>query len=222
MSTIRRIDGSYGEGGGQILRTAVTLSAMTGDSVEISNIRANRSKPGLQPQHLSAVRAAAALCRAKLSGDAVGSRQLLFHPCVRPQAGEYRFDIGTAGAATLLAQTVLLPLALATNASRVILTGGTHVPMAPMAEYLENIYVPLLTRAGLAVRLHTPRLGFYPRGGGEIALEIAPVSMVQPLQLPTRGTLRRLQAIIVTANLPSHVAERGATTTTNPMWLTDE
>src|SRR3954471_741800 len=113
------VDGSYGEGGGQIIRTSLSLAAITGRTVEIANIRARRSRPGLQPQHLTAVRAAAAVCAAHLAGDAVGSSFLRFAPQAPPQPGQYLFDIGTAGATPLVLQTALLPLAHATDGARV-------------------------------------------------------------------------------------------------------
>ena len=167
------ISGEYGEGGGQIIRTALSLAAITGRAVEISNIRSKRSKPGLQPQHLTAVHAAAAICNAEVAGAAVGSAWLRFAPQTAPQPGNYRWEIGTAGATTLVAQTVLLPLALADAPSRVTITGGTHVPHAPVAEYLEGVYLPMLRHAGCAVKMEIARTGFYPRGGGEITLHIA-------------------------------------------------
>jgi len=206
------IDGLYGEGGGQIIRTALSLAAITGQAVEIVNIRSRRSKPGLQPQHLTAVQAAAAICNAEVAGAAVGSTRLRFAPQSSPQPGNYRWDIGTAGATTLVAQTVLLPLALAAGPSRVTITGGTHVPHAPAVEYLEGVYLPMLRHAGCAVRMDSPRAGFYPRGGGEITLDIAGGYRPQAIHLVERGNLRALHATIVTAGLPAHVAERGAAT----------
>ncbi|MHB9130702.1 MAG: RNA 3'-terminal phosphate cyclase [Armatimonadota bacterium] len=208
MKPFISIDGSYGEGGGQIIRTALSLAAITGTPVEISNVRLGRQKPGLQPQHLMAVQAAAAICGAEVTGAAVGSMRLTFTPGATPQPGSYRFDIGTAGATTLVVQTVLLPLALAGMPSRVTVTGGTHVPHAPGCEYLEGIYLPTLCRAGLHARLSCARFGFYPRGGGEISAQIDPSSL-QPVDLTERGKLRSLRAYIITSGLPAHVGERG-------------
>jgi RNA 3'-terminal phosphate cyclase (ATP) len=204
-----RIDGSYGEGGGQILRTSVSLAALTGRPVEITRIRAGRSKPGLQPQHLTAVRAVASVCAARLEGDAVGSQRLLFTPQADPQPGRYRFDIGTAGATTLVVQSILLPLALAGAASAATVIGGTHVPHAPPFEYLEAVYLPALRRAGLSADVNYPRAGFFPAGGGEVTLEARPVGALAPLDLTDRGKLRSLTATIVTGELPDHVGERG-------------
>lgn len=212
MSDLIQVDGSSGEGGGQIIRTSLSLSVITGRAIAISNIRARRTKPGLQPQHLTAVRAAAALCDAKLSGDSVGSAFLSFEPQAATKAGEYRFDIGTAGATPLVVQTVLMPLALATGASQVTVTGGTHVPHAPPAEYLEMVYLPALRRAGLDVSMSYSTAGFYPRGGGQIDIAIRPSAAPTPLDLSDRGKLESLRACIVTSNLPDHVAERGEAT----------
>jgi RNA 3'-terminal phosphate cyclase (ATP) len=210
MPDLIEIDGSYGEGGGQIIRTSASLSAMTGKPVEIRNVRAGRSKPGLQRQHLTAVRAAAELCGAEVTGADVGASSFRFTPAHPLRAGEYRFDIGTAGATALVAQTVLVPLCHAEGTSRVVITGGTHVPHAPPAEYLATVYVPALRRAGLDLGASYRMSGFFPRGGGRLELETAPAPYTLPLDLTERGKLTSLRAFIVTANLPDHVADRGA------------
>lgn len=210
MSQPVQIDGSFGEGGGQIIRTSLSLAAITGRVVEISNIRARRSKPGLQPQHVTAVRAAAKLCGAELSGDRVGSTHLWFGPRTPIQPGDYHFDIGTAGATGLVAQTVLVPLTRAAGTSKVTITGGTHVPHAPAADYIEAVYVPVLQRAGLDLAFSYPGAGFYPRGGGKVDLEVRAPALPAALDLTDRGKLKSLRAFIVTSNLPGHVAERGA------------
>ncbi len=210
METALQIDGSYGEGGGQILRTSLSLSVVTGRPVEIVNIRAGRSKPGLKAQHLAAVQAAAAISAARTGGAEIGSGALRFAPQCRAVPGEYHFAIGTAGAATLVAQTVLLPLALADAPSRVTITGGTHVPFAPTADYLERVYLAALRRQGLDVRSSTPTAGFFPKGGGKLVLEIAPCSALSPAVASRRGQMRSVTAIIVTAGLPRTVGERGA------------
>jgi RNA 3'-terminal phosphate cyclase (ATP) len=210
MATLVRIDGSYGEGGGQIIRTALSLSAMTGRPLEIENVRAGRSKPGLQRQHLTAVHAAAALCDAEVTGAAVGSTYFRFEPRGEPVPRPYRFEIGTAGAAPLVIQTTLLPLACAGTASSVTVVGGTHVPHAPPADYLESVYLPALRPVGLNAALSYPRAGFYPRGGGEIVLDVEPSGPLKALDLTGRGKLVSLTAYIVTAELPDHVSERGA------------
>ncbi len=210
------LDGSHGEGGGQILRTAASLAAMTGTPVEISHIRAGRSKPGLQPQHLAAVTAAARLCNAELHGATVGSSFLRFTPRAAVAPGAHDIDIGTAGAAPLVLQTLLLPLAVANaecnsalTASRVTITGGTHVPHAPTGEYLLGVYLPALTRMGITATAAMPRAGFYPRGGGALRAEIAPAGRLLPLTLCERGKILELTAHVLTALLPDHVGERG-------------
>jgi RNA 3'-terminal phosphate cyclase (ATP) len=217
MADAIQIDGSYGEGGGQILRTSLSLAAMTGQAVEIVNVRAGRTKPGLQPQHLTAVRAAAALCDAALEGDFVGSARLLFRPQSPPRPDRYRFEIGTAGATTLVAQTALLPLAHAATGAHVTVVGGTHVPHAPAAEYLEAVFLPALRRAGLEARFAYPRAGFFPKGGGEIEIDIPGSPPSRPLDFTERGKLRSLTAFVVTGELPEHVAERGAAAVTEAL-----
>lgn len=210
MTDCIEIDGSFGEGGGQIVRTSVSLAAMTGQSVEIRNVRGRRAKPGLQPQHLAAVRAAGALCAAQVSGDHVGSQFLKFEPLSPVIAGDYHFAIGTAGAAPLVVQTVLLPLATARGASTVRVSGGTHVPHAPTAEYLEAVYVATLQTSGLDIGFASGSAGFYPKGGGQISVRIGGSGVIAALDWRERGRLQELRAFIVTSNLPDHVAQRGA------------
>jgi RNA 3'-terminal phosphate cyclase (ATP) len=212
MSSLITIDGSYGEGGGQIIRTSLSLSAITGQPVEVVNVRARRTKPGLQPQHLTAVRAAASLCAARLEGDAVGSTRFAFRPQAPVQAGAYRFDIGTAGATGLVVQTVLMPLALAEGPSEVTVTGGTHVPHAPPADYLETVYLPALRLAQIEAEFRYERAGFYPRGGGEVRLTLPGGATPTPFDLSERGKSADLTAYVVTSSLAEHVAERGAAT----------
>lgn len=208
------LDGAHGEGGGQILRSALTLAAVTGQAVQLTRIRANRSKPGLRPQHLTAVRAAAALCKAQVGGAAIGSQELYFAPQAPPQAGEYVFDVadaaagGSAGAVTLVLQTVLLPLALVAGDSRVTLRGGTTVPFSPPALYIEKVYLPTLFEMGLRARLEQRAWGFYPQGGGELAVEISGGAQLRGLPLTERGALLRVEGVAFAANLPSHIPQR--------------
>ena len=203
------IDGSHGEGGGQTLRTSLSLSVLTGRPVEINRIRAGRSRPGLQPQHLAAVRAAAAISAARTEGAEPGSTRLLFAPQSRAAPGAYHFEIGTAGAATLVAQTVLLPLALAGEPSRVAVVGGTHVPHAPPSDYLSEIYATLLSSHGLDVDVAVPTAGFLPRGGGRIELNIRPSAGWTPINLTERGPIQSVTATVLTAGLPPDVGTRG-------------
>lgn len=170
------IDGSTGEGGGQVLRTALSLAAILGQPIQITNIRAGRKQPGLRPQHVQSVKAAAALCNARLDGVQEHSRELRFEPQTPPQSGAYVFDIGTAGAATLVLQTVLLPLALAGGPSTVIIRGGTHVSWSPPFDYVEQVYLPALAALGIQCRLELVKWGFYPKGGGELRATIEPAA----------------------------------------------
>jgi RNA 3'-terminal phosphate cyclase (ATP) len=205
------IDGSQGEGGGQIVRTSVALSALLGTELSLFNIRAGRSKPGLQAQHLTAVRAAASVSHATLEGAAIGSTAIRFTPRgLRP--GHYLFDVaeirGSAGSVSLVFQTVLLPLAFAVSPSSLILRGGTHVPWSPPADFVNQVFLPALEPAGLAASLELRQAGFYPPGGGLLEGSVSPIERLRPLELTQRGPLQRLTAIIRTANLPGHVSER--------------
>lgn len=201
------IDGSFGEGGGQILRSSLALSMMTGREFRIEKIRARRSKPGLRRQHLTAVNAAGEVCGAEVSGAEIGSTCVDFAPG-KVRGGEYTFSIGTAGSTTLVLQTVLLPLALASEPSRITLEGGTHNPFAPPFDFLARAYLPLIGRMGPRVNIQLERTGFYPAGGGRIMIEIEPVSQLEPFELMERGKLLSRGAVAHLANLPLHIAER--------------
>lgn len=172
-SSILTIDGSFGEGGGQILRNSLALSMMTGRDIRIENIRANRPRPGLRPQHLAAVRGAAGICAASVEGDEVGSSQVTFRPG-KIQAGRHTIDIGTAGSITLLLQTLLPPLLRGNGPSTLQLKGGTDVPWSPPLDYLRHVLLPLLHRMGIKVSIERVRRGFNPKGGGEIEVLINP------------------------------------------------
>ncbi|GBD26383.1 RNA 3'-terminal phosphate cyclase [bacterium HR30] len=201
------LDGSVGEGGGQILRSALTLSAVTGRPFRMYNIRARRSRPGLLRQHLTAVHAAQAITSAEVDGDVLGSEELVF----RPQAvrgGIYEFDVGSAGSATLVLQTVLVPLLLAAEASRVVCKGGTHNPAAPPFDFLAGVYLPILRWMGAQVTATLQRYGFYPRGGGRFTVEIQPLARWQRLSLTERGELQAVLARAVVADLPPQIAHR--------------
>lgn len=201
------IDGSLGEGGGQILRTALALSLCLQRPFRIHRIRAARPRPGLQPQHLAAVRAATALSRAKLAGAEPGSGALTFTPGpVSP--GEYRFDIGTAGSTSLVLQTVLPALMLASGPSVVILEGGTHNPFAPPFDFLDQVFLPLINRMGPVITSRLVRPGFAPAGGGRIEVAIRPVPTLMPLELTERGAIVAQYAEVLLANLPEHIARR--------------
>lgn len=201
------IDGSMGEGGGQILRSSLALSLCLCTPFRISNIRRARDKPGLRRQHLAAVQAAAALGEADVEGAELGSQALSFVPR-RLRAGEHHFAIGTAGSTTLVLQTVLPALLTAQAPSRLVLEGGTHNPHAPPFDFLDLAFLPLINRMGPKIIARLERPGFYPAGGGLIHVEIKPAARLQPLDLLERGRILRQYASAVVANLPAQIAQR--------------
>lgn len=201
------IDGTLGEGGGQILRSSLALSALTGQAFTIDGIRAKRSKPGLLRQHLTAVEAAARVCSAHLEGAAMGSTRLTFEPGpVVP--GTYSFAVGTAGSATLVIQAVLPPLLTAPGPSRVTVEGGTHNRAAPPYDFLEKTFLPLIGEMGPRVSARLEHWGFFPAGGGRIVVEIAPATRLQGFERLAPEAVRRRRARAVVANLPRSIAER--------------
>lgn len=202
-----QIDGSFGEGGGQILRTSLSLSLVTGKAFRIENIRARRERPGLLRQHLTAVLAAAEVGSAEVNGATLGSTALTFSPH-RIRAGEYRFSVGTAGSGTLVFQTVLPALMLASEPSRIVIEGGTHNSAAPPFDFLARTFLPLLERMGPKVQLQFDRYGFYPAGGGRFCAEIHPVKVLNSIEIGERGEIVSRRAIGVVANLPRHIAQR--------------
>lgn len=201
------IDGSAGEGGGQILRTSLALSLVTGEPVKITSIRARRAKPGLMRQHLTAVRAAAELGRAEVSGASLGSRELTFRPRGKAEPGAYTFNVGSAGSTTLVLQTVLPALITAPGPSTVTLEGGTHNPMAPPFDFLAEAFLPLLARMGPEVRAELEVPGFYPAGGGRIRVSVTPAPLAR-LDLLERGEILERRAVAAVANLPGAIARR--------------
>ncbi|HAT09961.1 MAG TPA: RNA 3'-terminal phosphate cyclase [Planctomycetes bacterium] len=203
------IDGSQGEGGGQILRTSLALAAITGTPVRIEKIRARRPKPGLQRQHLVAVQAAARVCNGHLEGAELHSREVVLTP-QKPVARSYVFDIGSAGSTTLVLQTVLPILLCADGPSTVSVRGGTHNSMAPPVEFLRESFLPVLHRIGVSATLELERHGFYPAGGGAINATIQPWQARVPLELRERGKAVGRHAEVLIANLPAHVASREA------------
>lgn len=204
------LDGSHGEGGGQILRSALTLSMLTRTPFRIINIRAKRKKSGLLQQHLTAVQAAARVAQAHVTGAELGAKELTFEPN-EVMSGYYEFSIGTAGSTTLVLQTVLLPLVLAAAPSQLVLTGGTHNPFAPPFEFLQKTFLPLLHRMGAPVEAKLLRPGFYPNGGGKLEVFIQPTKQLLPFMLNEAGAVLRQSARVLVSNLPRHIAEREAT-----------
>lgn len=206
-SKLLEINGALGEGGGQILRSALTLSILTGKSIFIRNIRLNRTKHGLLAQHLTSVGAAAAVSKAHVEGAALGSTSLTFRPnAVR--SGRYKFDINTAGATSLVFQTVFLPLSRASAASSVIISGGTHVRWSPCYHFLRLQWLPYLQRMGFDADIELNTAGFYPQGGGRINTVIRPATTITPLNMVERGKLIRISGISAVANLNREIAER--------------
>lgn len=201
------VDGSAGEGGGQVLRTSLALSLATGQPLRLEKIRAKRRRRGLRPQHLASVRLAARIGAAEVEGDEEGSKQLTFSPQgVFP--GVYDVDVGTAGSATLVLQTVLPPLLTADGPTTLRVTGGTHNPWAPPYEFLERVYLPAIRRLGPEVHIELLRPGFAPAGGGRIAVTVRPAARLAPLDLRERGEIRSRRAEALLANLPDHVGAR--------------
>ncbi|HEY0115231.1 MAG TPA: RNA 3'-terminal phosphate cyclase [Allosphingosinicella sp.] len=200
------IDGSEGEGGGQVVRNACALSLVTGAPFRATNIRGGRDKPGLMRQHVTAIEAASSIGNGECEGLNIGSSELTFRPgSVKP--GEYRFAVGTAGSTGLVLQTVLPPLMLADAPSRLVLEGGTHNIYAPPFEFLAETFLPIVNRMGPRVEARLVRHGFYPRGGGRIEVDIAPAPL-RPVECMERGALLGRSATAVIAALPLEIAER--------------
>jgi RNA 3'-terminal phosphate cyclase (ATP) len=201
------IDGSRGEGGGQVLRTSLALSLVTGQPFRIKKIRAGRQKPGLLRQHLTAVNAAAEIGRAQVVGNTLGSREITFQPGP-VRAGRYHFAIGTAGSCTLVLQTILPALLTGKEPSELLLEGGTHNTCAPPFDFISSAFLPLLRRMGAKVLATLERPGFHPAGGGRIRVRIEPASHLSRLDLAQRGALLDWRARALVALLPRHVGER--------------
>ena len=209
MKELITIDGSMGEGGGQVLRTSLSLAAITGHELALTKIRAGRDKPGLKRQHLTCVRAVAEICGAKVKGDEVGSLALEFAPG-KIKAGDYRFDVGTAGSVTLVAQTVIPVLLKADAPSSVTITGGTHVPFAPIWEFFAETYLPELGRMGARVEAELESCGFYPAAGGVIKLHVWPYDeSARPVKydLSDLGAYRCGTVVGVVSAIPKSIAE---------------
>lgn len=202
-----KIDASFGEGGGQILRSALSLSVITGQAMRLTHIRSQRPQPGLKPQHLKAVEAAAQISDAFVEGATPGSQTLRFEP-EGMKGGKYAFDIGTAGSTSLLLQTLYLPFSFAEGPSSLTLTGGTHVPWSPCYHYLQWQWLPYLAKAGYHVECSLERAGFYPRGGGLLHANIVPSRRLSPLNIMERGRLLRVRGLSGVGRLDRSIAER--------------
>ncbi|MBN2535247.1 MAG: RNA 3'-terminal phosphate cyclase [Spirochaetales bacterium] len=200
------IDGSFGEGGGQILRTALGLSLVTGKPFNIKNIRSGRKKPGLLRQHLTAVNAAGEIGKAVVKGNSIGSGELYFEPhSVSP--GEYNCQVGTAGSATLVLQTVLPALLSCKSASKLVLEGGTHNPYAPPFDFLNYCFLPCLSKMGVQIKCSLVKYGFYPAGGGEFEIDINPARPLKPFIIREREGLKRTSVLGIVSDIPFHIAE---------------
>lgn len=208
------IDGSFGEGGGQVLRTSLSLSILTGQPVRITRIRANRRIPGLAPQHLAGVLAAAHICDAEVTGADIRSTSLTFSPGGPARADEYTFDVsqlsgqGSAGAVTLVLQSILLPLAMAEGTTQLVLRGGTNVAWSPPIQYVEWVLLPTLAEMGLASRVMIVDYGWYPVGGGHVEITIKGNTELTGCDLTERGEFQNLRGVAVASNLPSHIPQR--------------
>jgi RNA 3'-terminal phosphate cyclase (ATP) len=201
------IDGAYGEGGGQIIRTSLALALVTGKAFRVERVRANREKPGLQRQHLTAVLSAAKIGNAEVEGARVGATEFSFIPGeVMP--GQYTFSIGTAGSTTLVMQALLPPLMLASQPSVLTIEGGTHNLHAPPFEFLQKTFLPLVNLTGPRVSLELERYGFYPPGGGSINVLIEPTGERTRLSIQERGEIHHQSARALVVRLPPHIAER--------------
>lgn len=201
------IDGGFGEGGGQILRTALSLSCLFLKPFRIFNIRKNRKKPGLMPQHLTCVRAARLISNAEVAGDEIGSSELVFKPQT-VKGEELFFDIGTAGSTSLVLQTIIPSLVFSYQRTRVILKGGTHVPFSPPFDYIAGVFALILEKLGIKIELKIESYGFYPKGGGEIIADIFPANNLKPLRITERGKVTRIRGCSGVGNLPLSIAER--------------
>ncbi len=204
-----QIDGAWGEGGGQILRVLVALSAVTGNPVRIYNIRAKRSPPGLRPQHLTAVKAIAELTDAEASGLEVGSSVVAFHPKT-PKSGKFIFEAGTAASTTLILQGLMPTMAFTPSTVSAEVHGGTNNPWAPVIDYLQGVLVPTLKRMGFQGSVELIRRGFYPRGGGIVRASVTPLKRLRPTVLTEFGEVERIGGLSYSCRLPSHITERMA------------
>lgn len=207
MDEIIVIDGSYGEGGGQILRTTLAFSALLGKPVRITNIRARRPRPGLQPQHLACVQALQRITSARVRGAALDSTELEFVPG-EIRGGTYTINIGTAGSITLLLQCLIPPLLFAKEPSTLRIIGGTDVEHAPTYDYFAHVFVPWVERLGVSLSVRLKRRGYYPRGGGEVVVDVRPVQKLYPLRLTDFADTFVVEGISHAGALPEHVAER--------------
>jgi len=207
MQEVLNIDGSYGEGGGQILRSALSLSLLLEKPFKITNLRAGRSRPGLQKQHLTVVKACQELSNAEVKGAELNSNEIEFHP-KELQHNHLRFDTGTAASTVLILQGLILPLAFGKKSADLELVGGTNNPFAPSVLYLQNTFLPTVRKLGLEASVEIEKYGWYPKGGGIIKAHIIPIRKLSPISLLDKGKLLKLSGNAIISNLPKHIAER--------------
>ncbi|MCD6108227.1 MAG: RNA 3'-terminal phosphate cyclase [Thermoplasmata archaeon] len=202
-----KIDGSYGEGGGQIVRTAVALSAVTGKPVEIVNIRANRPNPGLRAQHLTTIKCIQEISNADVKGLSVGSKQVTFIPN-KIEGDDYKFDIGTAGSITLVFQAALLATFQSDKPFSLRLKGGTDVKWSPSWDYFSQVFLRLVRKMGINVSAELVRRGYYPEGDGEAILRVNPSNDIIPFDVTSRQSFEKVEGIIHISKLPEHISKR--------------
>ncbi|MEM3712286.1 MAG: RNA 3'-terminal phosphate cyclase [Thermoproteota archaeon] len=207
MVELLEIDGSMGEGGGQVLRTAVALSALLKKPIRVFNIRAKRSNPGLRPQHLAAVKAVASLTGARVDGLEVGSKQIFFNPG-EIKSSDIELDVGTAGSISLVLQAMMPVLAFSPKRVDLVLKGGTDNPRAPPIDYVKEVLLKNLSRTGYFAELRVERRGFYPRGGGVVRFQSRPVEYLRPFDITDFPSLKSVRIFVYSSKLPRYVAER--------------
>ena len=201
------IDGSFGEGGGQIVRTAVTLSAITKKPVKVFNIRAKRKNPGLSYQHLTAINSVAEICDAEIKGAEKGSSVVEFYP-KKIKGGKFSFDVGTAGSVTLVLQCCLLPSLFSNEKTKIKIRGGTDVKWSPPVDYFQNVFLKIISKMGANIELKIMKRGFYPKGGGDIEVNIEPVKELKKLDLSQKKETKNINGIAFISNLPEHILKR--------------
>jgi RNA 3'-terminal phosphate cyclase (ATP) len=209
-----RIDGAFGEGGGQVLRTSMALAALLGEPVEVYNIRKNRPNPGLVPQHLAGINALRDMVDGEVKGAEIGSTELAFHPG-RLKAGKYVIDTKTAGSITLVLQSLLIPGMFSRNGVELDIRGGTDVRWSPQVDYFKHVFLPILKKMGMDAEIELVRRGYYPKGGGRVKVGICPVNRLDPLKITEKGELIKLGGTSHSLNLPAHIAERMADSAKN-------
>ncbi len=201
------IDGSQGEGGGQILRTSIALSAVTGQAVRIRNIRANRPKPGLAPSHVTSIEAVARVCDGEVDDLYPGSKDITFRPG-QLTGGRFEFDVGTAGSISLVLQSCLIPAVLSRSRVIIQVNGGTDVKWSPPIDHMRLVHIPMLSMFGPSCHLEISARGFYPEGGGEVVMDVSPAGELAPVDLSSQGEVLRIEGIAFAQNLPEHVVAR--------------